>query len=129
MKIYRIAKTARDIDPEITALCEKIIPAVTVCLSKGDSCNIEGINVFLVDGDKIKIKYDLDFVEGGNDAIYNYIPANTLWIDKNLDKHEYPFIILHEFVERYLMKKYGLEYNDAHDLANHYEKKFRISSS
>lgn len=88
---------------------------------------IGNISICLVDGDKVKQLYDMNFVEGGHDLIYNFIPSKEIWIDFNLDKHDYKYIILHEFVERELMITMGIAYKIAHNCANIVEKEARYS--
>lgn len=88
--------------------------------------SINGITIRLVDGDKIKVKHDIDFVEGGNDEAYpTYMPKSEIWIDKNIHSHDWKFICLHEFVERALMSKENLSYKDAHKLADMVEEEAR----
>lgn len=84
---------------------------------------LDNINVVLVNGDLIKKKYFMDFVEGGNDMAYNWMPKNQIWIDNNMSPKVMPHIIYHEFLERYLMKNKNMSYDDAHNIANKYEKK------
>jgi len=84
---------------------------------------LDDMEVILVNGDKIKKKYFMDFVEGGNDMAYKWIPKNEIWIDDNMSTEIMPHITYHEFIERYLMKYEDMSYDDAHDVANKYEKK------
>ena len=84
---------------------------------------LDDMEIILVDGDKIKKKYFMDFVEGGNDMAYKWMPKNKIWIDDNMSIEVMPHITYHEFIERYLMKYEDMSYNDAHDIANKYEKK------
>ena len=82
----------------------------------------------LVDGDEVKVQYDMDFVEGGSNSRYWFIPFNEIWIDYNIDSHDYYYIALHETIERIIMFVFGLDYDDAHKIANYYEKKFRSAT-
>jgi len=84
---------------------------------------INDIGIILVDGDIIKKKYFMDFVEGGNDMAYDFVTKNQIWIDDNMSPKVIPHIIYHEFLERFLMKNKGMKYDEAHDIANRYEKK------
>ena len=84
---------------------------------------INDMEISLVDGDAIKKKYFMDYVEGGNDMAYKWMPKNQIWIDDNMSPKVMPHIIYHEYLERYLMKYKGMKYDDAHKIANKYEKK------
>jgi hypothetical protein len=119
MKIYHISK---NIYPEVNELCNKLKSEISLC---NDACTINGIKIELIDGNKVKTKYNMDFVEGGSDLVYKFIPAKTIWIDKAITSEERPHIILHELIERHLMEKYNVDYEKAHDIANVFEKKSR----
>lgn len=84
---------------------------------------IDDLDIYLVDGDEIKKKYFMDFVEGGNNQVYKFVPKNQLWVDDNMNPKVIPHIIYHEFIEQYLMKCKDMSYDDAHDIANKNEKK------
>lgn len=86
---------------------------------------INGIEIYIIDGDEVKTKFDMNYVEGGNDEVYDFIPDNTIWIDAHIDPKDYKYIALHEFVERYLISEFGLKYDDAYDHANEIEKEYR----
>jgi hypothetical protein len=81
----------------------------------------------IVDGDAVKTKYEMDFVEGGNGERYSFIPDKEIWIDGNIDSSQHFPIILHEMIERTLMKHMGLSYDEAHEICNAVEKKVRKS--
>ena len=92
--------------------------------------SINGITIKLIDGDKVKLQHDIDFVEGGNDKAYStYMPKNEIWIDKNVNPHNWKFICLHEFVERTLMSKENMSYKDAHKLADMVKREARAIHS
>ena len=83
---------------------------------------VDNNNIFLVDGNHVKINNDMDFVEGGNDARYKFIPEKEIWVDSNEDRSQWPYIILHERVERNLMVGGEMKYDDAHNIADEVEK-------
>ena len=58
--------------------------------------------------------------------IYNFIPANEVWIDNDITTKERKFVILHELFERALMKK-GSDYDSAHIKASEIEKELRLN--
>lgn len=86
---------------------------------------IAGQKVVTVDGNSIKLKNDMDFVEGGNDQAYDYVPKGQVWIDKAINPKERKFIVLHELLEQRLMRNRGMSYDKAHAKANVVEKKYR----
>ena len=85
----------------------------------------DGMKVYVVDGDWVKLRHNMDFVEGGNDAVYGYVPQGEVWIDGHVDDCDRPYIALHELIERHMMKEHGLNYQKAHQVANKIEKDFR----
>jgi hypothetical protein len=90
---------------------------------------IDKITVWLVNGEIVRDEFKTDYVEGGNDAVYKWIPKNEIWIEDTMLPEEIPLIIIHEFVERELMKYKKMSYNKAHAIASkvdfkYYNKKF-----
>ena len=69
--------------------------------------------VWLVSGRLVRSVYFIDFVQGGHDKVYDFVPAGEVWIDDDLLKAEWPYVILHEINERRLMSK-GMVYGRAH---------------
>jgi hypothetical protein len=75
----------------------------------------------------------IQFVEGGHYYVTSYpgykenIPEDELWVDEVFLKSPEDFngIVGHEFKERNNMKYHKMSYDDAHDLSNAAEKKFR----
>ena len=103
-------------------------------ISKHQVGEVEGVKIFLVNGNEVKIKFFMDFVEGGNDMVYgkkheggvpSYIPSEEIWIDADLDISSFPYVLLHECVERHMMKNERMDYEHAHERANGIEKHLR----
>lgn len=82
---------------------------------------IGDVKIWLVDGEYVRDKYKTDYTEGGHDYVYKWIPHNEIWIESTMHKSEMPLIVLHEFVERTLMKTKGIEYDKAHTIASKVE--------
>lgn len=100
-------------NPDITGMYHKsysILPEVTA---------------YLVDGTYVRDTYKTDFVEGGHDIVYKFIPAGEIWLEKELHSSELPYILIHEYTERYLMKHKNTPYNKAHNIARKIEFKYR----
>ena len=84
-----------------------------------------GYKVFIVNGELIRNKIDIDYVMGGNGLRYLYVPIDEIWVeDKYYKTKEFNYIVYHEYTELMLMKR-GLNYSDAHDLASIKELKKR----
>jgi hypothetical protein len=74
----------------------------------------EKVNVFTIDGEVVRDLYKTDYVEGGHAYVYDWIPIDEIWIEKIIKSDEIPVIILHEFLERTLMKYKKFPYVRAH---------------
>lgn len=83
----------------------------------------DNIDFWLVSGDMVHEKFDKEWKNksnrgefvGGHHYVFKYIPENEIWIN-DLDK-ETNCIMLHEYVERLLMKENHLSYEKAHIVA------------
>jgi hypothetical protein len=83
-----------------------------------------GLTVQYIDGSQVRRFIDPQFVMGGHDLVYDYVPRQTIWIEQVLDEHEWPHILKHEAYERSLMEQ-GKAYDIAHDYACAAEKESR----
>ena len=84
------------------------------------------LEIWIVDG--LKIRHDIypQFVYGGNSQRYSFIPKNEIWIDNAISSEEFSYTVAHELFERDLMAKSGLDYGDAHDSALQIEHRMRM---
>jgi hypothetical protein len=71
------------------------------------------VSVWIVDGRLVRSVFDVDFTEGGNDYVYEFVPENEVWLDNDLNQAERPYVLLHELHERNLMVQ-GWNYDRAH---------------
>jgi hypothetical protein len=85
---------------------------------------IEGLQVYIVDGSKVRDLLDVDFTSGGSAGRYRYIPEGQIWIDDGLTPEDVAPTLVHEVVEYRLMRE-GASYSDAHDMAAEIEKEMR----
>ena len=76
------------------------------------------VSIFLVNGRAIRDLYKTDYVEGGHAYVYDWIPNDEIWIEKSVKPDEAPVIVLHEFLERTLMKYRHFPYVRAHVAAS-----------
>lgn len=99
---------------------------------KGNDVKICTVNGAFVKGTNPGLGF-IQFVEGGHYYVDSYpgykenIPEDELWVDEVFYKTPENFkgIVGHEFKERNNMKYHKMSYDDAHDLSNKAEKKFR----
>jgi len=76
----------------------------------------DGVNVWVVDGYKVRAAIFPDFGLSGNDMAYHFIPAKEIWIDGQMSSEETEFSIQTELLERSLMAS-GVSYGKAYDSA------------
>ena len=75
-----------------------------------------GMQVMIVDGSIVRRHIDPEYVFGGHDLVYSYIPKGQIWLEHCMNPKEIPFVFEHEFIERALMAK-GKNYDNAHEYA------------
>jgi hypothetical protein len=83
-----------------------------------------GVHVWFVKGRLVRSCYDVEFTEGGHDYVYEFVPANEVWIDDDIHEDERGFVLFHELHERNLMAQ-GRDYDTAHDDASRLERRYR----
>lgn len=86
--------------------------------------DIEGVSVYLVNGEKVRSDCHIDFTEGGHDKVYDFIPDNEIWISDEVSAKERPYILAHEYNERCQMAD-GEKYKNAHNKASFFERYLR----
>lgn len=84
----------------------------------------DGLEIQYVDGKIVREYFDPEFVMGGHDLIYSYIPFQTVWFDNRMDKKDIPHVKLHELAERKFMAG-GRNYDISHEYATVMEKESR----
>jgi len=129
--------SAIDVDDLISKIEEFDQKFIHDSLQKLFLGKIGDISVYTVNGDYVKKKTDMAFVEAGHWLRYpKFIPDKEIWLDNNLNVTDYAPNLLHEFLESYLMDDFDLEYdnpksedesdlNYAHPNANKVEKIYR----
>src|SRR5260370_32076370 len=83
------------------------------------------IAVWRVDGNVVRSFYKTDYTEGGHGYVYRWVAMHQIWIEKDLDRWELPYILSHEYLELRLMRDEGIEYDEAHDICSKVEFKLR----
>jgi hypothetical protein len=72
-----------------------------------------GLSVWIVNGRLVRSVFDIDFTAGGHDHVYEFVPANEVWIDDDITEQERGYVLLHELHERNRMAA-GWPYSKAH---------------
>jgi hypothetical protein len=83
---------------------------------------VAGTSIYLVDGECLRDKVDIDMVLGGNPGRYAFIAKGKVLIDKVQTPRDRVATALHELVEYDLMRRKRFSYNKAHDVANRAER-------
>ena len=86
--------------------------------------SIGRVKVYLVDGNAVKLRYKMDFVEGNNSQESSWIPKDELWISDELVPKWWAPVLYHEAHEWRDMRR-GMGYDEAHRIANRHEKVLR----
>jgi tRNA nucleotidyltransferase/poly(A) polymerase len=94
--------------------------------------------VFVVNGDQVRDSGFIEWVDGGNHWVdvdlpedkqkyAKNIPENEYWIDDvfMIKPNDFEAILLHERIESFIIRHYGYNYGDAHEIANKIELMFR----
>jgi len=129
-----------ELKPDGSALLNQLqteqLPNANQGLNKKLIKSGDGVDVYSVDGNYVRNKYNPDFVVGGHHYVgknYEMIPKNEVWIDNAYADHadNDPSIktardaaIIHELNERKEMTEQGKSYNKAHIDSNKVEQKF-----
>jgi hypothetical protein len=75
----------------------------------------DGEKIWIVDGLLIRNEIYPEFLYGGNEEPYLFVPHHEIWIDHAISGEEFEYTLVHELNERNLMARYGMTYADAHD--------------
>jgi len=89
--------------------------------------NFSGFDVWIVDGNYIRLNLDDEFSNCGQPLDFKIIPKNEIWIDKEHSGNESRFFITHMLIENRLMSQ-GKTYDVARTYAKRIERKERANS-
>lgn len=81
--------------------------------------------VWAVDGPTVRDVLDIDFTQGGNPAVYGYVPDNEIWLEDKASAKDLACTLFHEVEEARLMQTLGLPYEEAHKRASLLEERLR----
>jgi len=88
----------------------------------------DNYDVWIVDGNQVRLKIFSSFLYGGNEQRYPFNPKGEIWIDNAISVEEYYLTLAHELNERHLMAKFGWKYITAHDSSLSLEQTIRHSN-
>jgi hypothetical protein len=88
----------------------------------------ENYDIWIVDGNQVRLKIFSSFLYGGNEQRYPFNPKGEIWIDNAISCEEYELTLAHELNERHLMAKFGWTYITAHDSSLSLEQTIRHSN-
>lgn len=86
---------------------------------------IKDTKIYLVDGEEVRNKISVDFTMGGHGYVYDYVPEDEIWIEDLKSGFDKKATMYHELIERYIMKKYNMDYEPAHQLSTKLEYEMR----
>ena len=86
---------------------------------------IDSLSIYIVDGETVRREIYPDFIFGGNEQRYPFVPHNEIWIDNSVSNREYMTTLKHEINEMVLMRDAGMTYIQAHDSSLMLEVKLR----
>jgi hypothetical protein len=114
----RVEQELRDQDKIIKKLKEvfktqpeKVYKKIRQKLLGGYSNKI--IKTYIVNSNLIRSLFYIDWVAGGHDKVYKFVPPNEVWLDNDIVSKEKRFVLLHELHERFFMSQ-GWDYEKAH---------------
>jgi hypothetical protein len=79
-----------------------------------------GLSVWIVNGRFVRSIFDIEFIGGGHEYIYDFIPENEVWIDDTITEVDRGYILLHELHEWNRMSG-GVPYNQSHSESSRLE--------
>lgn len=88
----------------------------------------DNYNIWIVDGNQVRLKIFSSFLYGGNEQRYPFNPKGEIWIDNAISCEEYYLTLAHELNERHLMAKFGWTYLASHDSSLSVEQTIRHSN-
>ncbi len=86
---------------------------------------IDSLEIYIVNGELVRREIFSDFIFGGNEQRYPFIPRNEIWIDDAISSKEYITTLHHEINEMILMRNLDMTYIQAHDSSLMLEVKMR----
>lgn len=87
---------------------------------------LEGVRVYMVNGEEIRQLVDIDFVLGSNYAHSACIPEDEIYLGDLSSPNDTTATLVHEYVESQQMVA-GKSYDKAHNVATKFEKRLRAA--
>ncbi len=70
-----------------------------------------------IDGLLVRCCYKTDYAEGGHYVVYPWVATREIWLARDTDPRELPFILAHEYLEPRMMRDGGFVYDQTHEMA------------
>jgi hypothetical protein len=87
------------------------------------------VKAWVIDGYFARCWYKTDYAEGGHYVVFPWVPTREIWLEKDTDPRELPYILAHEYLEMRMMRDRGLGYDHAHEIASRMEFDLRCDES
>jgi len=84
----------------------------------------DGYKIYVVDGNYVRDKVDVEFTNFGQHFRFKFIPRHEIWLDKDFGEGERKPFEIHAIVEAEEMAK-GKDYSDAYDIGLKAENAYR----
>jgi hypothetical protein len=84
----------------------------------------DGYKIYVVDGNEVRDKKDIEFTNFGQHGRFSFIPDDEIWLDKEHCQNEREPFEAHAIKEAELMKQ-GMSYDKAYDIGLAEENKYR----
>jgi hypothetical protein len=91
--------------------------------------NTYGVPVQIVDGEKIRDRYRVEFTAGGHDLVYKWVRPRTIILDDDDTPEDQKDDLYHEAQERHYMESMGIAYPRAHMMALADEGEMRLQQA
>ena len=86
--------------------------------------SLYGMEVYMANGEFVRNNVYVDFTNGGNPGRYAFVPEGELWIEAKTP-NDFAAVCVHEFIECYNMIQKKKSYDEAHEIANRFERAVR----
>lgn len=87
----------------------------------------DGISIWVVDGFYVRTNLNIEFTNFAHHYVFDFIPENEFWLDREAAEDEQEFFVAHLFIEYELMRK-GMPHTPALEAADREELRRRHAS-
>ena len=83
--------------------------------------SLYGMEIWVANGEFIRNNVYVDFTNGGNPGRYAFVPESEIWVEARTP-NDFAATCVHEFVECFNMIRKKKSYDEAHEIANRFER-------